>query len=312
MSGPVWPQAVLSVPARFGKGANEPITMLDEHRMLLAIRTGVDKVSSLAAYDLRTGTERILTELPDPPSAQGYWPGGFTAADGLIVWSAYAFGKDGSQTFEYWSMRADGTGKRRFRTSDQDTGERVVVAAGAMYGSSLTGGGIVRVPLDGGTPAKIAGSDGFKIARRPWAVTAGPMGTPQPSAWNLVTGERRTPVARSQPSPWWTAADQDTWLGIDDNRLRFAQGTDGAWQVTTNGFDPTTLSDGWLVGGTMLNLLHPNDPRQPAVWDLRSGLVGTYGTPEASGNSFRSQVTHPLAWWPSGDRLMVLDPARIG
>jgi hypothetical protein len=308
----LWPQAVVAVPARFGKGANEPITMLDEHRMLLGIRTGVDKVVALAVYDLRTATEHILTELPDRAEVQAYWPGGFTAGDGLIVWSAFAFGTDGSRTHEFWSMRDDGTGKRRFGIADQGAGDRFVIAGGALYGSSFTSGGIVRVPLDGGTPAKIPGSDGFRIARWPWAVTAGPMGTSQPSAWNLLTGERRTPATRPQVSPWWTAADQDTWLGIDDNRLRFAQATDGSWQVTTNGFDPVTLTGGWLVGGTLLDLLHPDDPRQPAVWDLRSGLVGTYGTPQGSGDSLRSQVARPLAWWPSGAGLLVFDPARVG
>ncbi|MDG6101166.1 hypothetical protein Daura_00455 [Dactylosporangium aurantiacum] len=307
----VWPQAVLSVPARSGQGTNEPVTMLDEHTVLLAVHTGEDKVVSLAAYDLRTKTERMLTELPAPPGLQGYWPGPFTAGDGLIVWSAYAWGKDGSKTFEYWSMRYDGTGKRRFRTADLGVGERVVVADGALYGGSFAGGGIVRVPLDGGAPAQVPGSSGYRLARWPWAVTAGPASTSQPAAWNLVTGERRTPAPRPLPSPWWSAADQDTWLGIDDNRLRFAQATDGSWQVTTNGFDPVTLTDGWLVGGTLLNLLHPNDPKQPALWDLRTGVVATYGTPATSGSSLRGQVAHPLAWWPSGERLMVFDPARV-
>ncbi|MET7422330.1 hypothetical protein [Dactylosporangium sp. NPDC005555] len=302
----VWPQAVIEIPAKFGAGANEPITMLDEHRMLLAVRVSADKVVSLAVYDARNRTEKVLTDLPDPPGVRGYWPGAFTAGDGMIVWTAYAYGKDGSQTTEYWTMRDDGTGKRR--SLQASVGERVIVVDGTLYGSDVNRGGIKRMPVTGGTPQKVAGSEGFEITSWPWAVSAAPMGTDDPVAWNLVTGERRTPKQRPQPTRWWTVADQDVWLGLDHNGLTFAQATDGSWQVTTSWFDARSINGGRFVAGNVKNWLHPNDPKPRALWDLRTGLVGTY---EDGGDSFRQQVAHPLAWVTDGDRLKVIDPARI-
>ena len=302
----VWPQAVITVPARFGGGTNEPITMLDEHRMLLAVRVSDAKVGSLAVYDTRTGTEKLLTDLPDPPGVRGYWPGGFTAADGVIVWTVGVFGQDGSQASEYWTMRDDGTGKRRV-SGVTGVGERLVIVDGTLYGSPGSRTGIMRMPVAGGTPEKIPGSEGFEIARWPWAVTADSLGTDRPEAWNLVTGERRTPKPRPRPTHWWTAADQDVWLGVDeDNGLTFAQATDGSWELTTSWFDPQSIVGGRFVGGRVKNRLHPNDPQPPALWDLRTGLVGTL-----TSSSFRTQVARPLAWSVAGPLLHVVDVARI-
>ncbi|MFF5230437.1 hypothetical protein [Dactylosporangium sp. NPDC000521] len=222
----------------------------------------------------------------------------------MVVWTAYAFGKDGSQTAEYWTMRDDGTDKRRFTT--EDVGERRVAAGGTLYGSSMDRKGIMRMPLAGGTPSKIADSEGFEISRWPWAVTAAPTGTDRPVAWNLLTGERRTPKPRPQPTRWWTAADQDVWLGLDANGLTFAQATDGSWELTTSGFDARSITGGRFVRGTVKNWLHPNDPRPPAIWDLRTGLVGTY-----TADSFRQQVSRPLLWSAAGDSLKVVDLASL-
>ncbi|GAA1546576.1 hypothetical protein GCM10009827_078400 [Dactylosporangium maewongense] len=52
----------------------------------------------------------------------------------------------------------------------------------------------------------------------------------------------------------------------------------------------------------MKNRLHPNDPQPPALWDLRTGLVGTL-----TGSSLRTQVAHPLAWSVAGSSLHVVD-----
>ncbi|MED7928765.1 hypothetical protein SMD20_31265 [Nonomuraea sp. LP-02] len=161
-----WPQAVAKVSARTAGGARIlPLTGLSPAEVLLLVAAPAKgKPSRLDVYDLTRRTTRTLAQVPAIKGKEG--PDGVTAGPGHIAWYATTGG-----TTTFWAVpRTGGTATRVATTSGE------VAVLGVMDDSlvwSSWKGGVHRVPLTGGTPSRLPGSDGLRLTSWPWAARLG-------------------------------------------------------------------------------------------------------------------------------------------
>ncbi|MEU6790762.1 hypothetical protein ABZ907_03615 [Nonomuraea wenchangensis] len=157
-----WPQAVAKVPARTADGARIlPVTGLSPAEVLLFVAAPAKgKPSRLDVYDLTRRTTRTLARIPAVKGKDG--PDSVTAGPDHIAWYVTTGG-----TTTFWAVpRTGGTAARVATTTGN------VTAFGVTDDSlvwSPSKGGVLRVPLTGGTPARVPGSDGLTLTTWPWA-----------------------------------------------------------------------------------------------------------------------------------------------
>ncbi|MEZ7126290.1 hypothetical protein ACBR40_13235 [Nonomuraea sp. AD125B] len=178
------PQALAKVPARTAGGARIlPVTALSPAEVLLLVAAPAKgKPSRLDVYDMTRRTTRTLAQVPAVKGKDG--PDSVTAGPGHIAWYVTTGG-----TTTFWAVpRTGGTATRVVTTTGN-------VAAFGVTDDSLvwspSNGGVLRVPLTGGTPARVPGGDGLTLTSWPWAAHRSGSGSPlanQDRAVDLETG----------------------------------------------------------------------------------------------------------------------------
>ncbi|TMR90737.1 hypothetical protein [Nonomuraea basaltis] len=170
----VWPNAVAKMPTRNSEGMSiHPVTALSATEVLmLASPNGAswERAMRLEVYDTARKTARVLGEIPpvkkiSVPVPQALPGPAVIAVDSrYIAWSARA---DNRPRMSFWIMpRAGGAARKVVEAA-------MVADAVALSGDSLVWslakGGVYRVPLTGGTPARLPGTDGLHLTAWPWA-----------------------------------------------------------------------------------------------------------------------------------------------
>ncbi|GAA4572092.1 hypothetical protein [Planotetraspora kaengkrachanensis] len=201
----VWPQAVSTIPAEAGDGARySALAALSPTEVLLRADKKSEKTTRIDVYDTRTGVSRVLTQVP--VIGNDYRPIRFEVGAEYIGWYAMT-PDDTSKGADLWiALRAGGPAIKVAETTDDmpasisgPTDEwpaSISVTADSLVWS-LFNGGIYRVPITGGSPEKIAGSDGLWLTSWPWAADLPPyQANPDPDhnqtrLVNLETGEKR-------------------------------------------------------------------------------------------------------------------------
>jgi DNA-directed RNA polymerase specialized sigma24 family protein len=191
----VWPRAVSTIPAKAGDGARySPLAALSPTEVLLRAETKFEKTTRIDVYDTRRGKSRVLTQTPS--SGKGYYPQRFELGEHYLGWfttrpSARTEGSD------FWvAPRAGGPATK---VGEVTGALSTVVSIGVSADSfiwSIYSGGVYRIPITGGSPEKIAGTDGLWVASWPWAADLPPFGVGtdtdrnQTRLVNLETGEK--------------------------------------------------------------------------------------------------------------------------
>ncbi|WP_214110706.1 hypothetical protein [Acrocarpospora catenulata] len=196
----VWPDAVREIPNRLPNGKKfHALLFLDDGKLLVNTEASFEKADMLASYDLATGETRELVRVPTLPKTTMY-ASHFTTGEGRILWVT-ARRDGGRHIAEIWSAPVTGGQATVLGTVDDDSrGEsgsiyNLTVADGAAYWSKGGDGGLWRLPLDGGAPQRVPGTDGYHLYAYPW------LGRPDEYAaggepafgelLNFRTGERR-------------------------------------------------------------------------------------------------------------------------
>ncbi|MER7361690.1 hypothetical protein [Nonomuraea wenchangensis] len=230
-----WPQAVAKVPARTAGGARIlPVTGLSPAEVLLLVAAPAKgKPSRLDVYDVTRRTTRTLAQVPAVKGEEG--PHGVTAGPGHIAWYATTGG-----TTTFWAVPRTGGTATRVATTSGDVAVLGVTDDSLVWSSWK--GGVHRVPLTGGTPSRLPGSDGLRLTSWPWAARLGrDVSANQDRAVNLETG-RSFDVRAPKGTRFLRCGPR--WCAGELNGRLLVQRVDG-------------------TGRRKLSELRPYSPRQP-------------------------------------------------
>ncbi|WP_067181414.1 hypothetical protein [Microtetraspora niveoalba] len=195
----VWPEAVASLPKKSADGLlYRAVTALGPTEILLTAESSSEKRERFEVYDMKTGRSRVLARIPS--GGEGYVEQNAEVGEDYIVWYGrrpsrperwadfWVAPRQGGDPIRVGEVTGDLAGIDRFGV----TGDHVVWSAG--------NGGVYRMPIGGGEPEKIPGTDGLWLASWPWArnvpaesdIETGEMYANQNVLVDLRTGVRRT------------------------------------------------------------------------------------------------------------------------
>ncbi|MEV0417974.1 hypothetical protein [Streptosporangium canum] len=166
----VWPAAVTKIPVKAADGRRyRPVTGLSATELLLVAESSFEKAGRLEVYDTAAGTSTVLADMPAPEGVKGYYAQDVEAGSEYIAWWGET-PNNSDKWADFWVVpRAGGAAKQVGQvTGDLSEVERIGVTADSVVWSAA-GGGIHRMPLAGGSPEKIAGTDGLHLMSWPWA-----------------------------------------------------------------------------------------------------------------------------------------------
>ncbi|MFI6602978.1 hypothetical protein ACIBHX_42600 [Nonomuraea sp. NPDC050536] len=275
----LWPQAIFTMPAKSADGWRyRPITGLSATEVLLDAESSFEKAGRIEIYDTATGQFRVLTEVPTTPGLKQYYPQAADLDDQNVAWYANARKPDGTPVVEFWKVPRSGGIPERFGTLEGTQardmrafaldGDRVVWSNGTL-------GGVYAMPLSGGLPSPVAGSEGLFIIDWPWAGDIPAYGNNaernQTKVVNLKTGEVRQvhpPEGYSnlRCGPVWCYAHQK------DAIVSIVQRVDGTQSRTLPGV---------AVGGALNDypILSRFLTTRDAVYDLETNTMATFKVP---------------------------------
>ncbi|MCF6476507.1 hypothetical protein FAF44_50475 [Nonomuraea sp. MG754425] len=281
----VWPEAVTIIPAAAADGWRyRPVTALSATEVLLTAESSFEKAGRLEVYDTDKRNTTVLGSMPEPENVKGYYAQEVEAGPGHIAWYGQTPNNDRNWA-DLWVMPRDGGRATQVAvlTGDVARIERIGVTADHIVWS-VRSGGAYRVPIAGGAPKKIAGSDGFKLYSWPWATGRANLMV------NLETGEQRSPQGLSglddvTCSPEWCVGS----LGQQHVVQRF----DGTGRRTVPDDVRMTSSDisgRFLVSGFQ-------------IFDMSNGhaaRVGAVGPQGISGARGISSTPTSIWYWRAG------------
>jgi hypothetical protein len=192
----VWPEAVTLMPKKTADGFKyRPVTALSPTEILLTAESSFEKAGRLEVYDTATGTSRVLTELV--PHQKGYFEQHVEVGEDYIAW--YGITPDDSDRWaDFWVAPRQGGPARKVGevTGAPAVVDQIGVSKDHVVWSAREGG-VYRMPIAGGAPEKIAGTDGLWLAAWPWAAdvpgaaySSTHQDKNQSVLRNLVTGEQ--------------------------------------------------------------------------------------------------------------------------
>lgn len=332
----VWPEAVRRLPLRLPNGSEYQVhAVLGNDRYLVSLVSwGMPEVEERWApwvFDAKSGGLTFLGQKEKPDNYSAGSDDWATAVGDYAIWFSGGAGSDDAEGI--WVARLDGDGEPRklgvlpIRVYGLPT---YGLTKDAVYWH-VEGSGVYRVPLSGGAPELIRGSEGYAATGlSPWVNTkerplTGPGPGPEELSgelWDLETGERR---------PWRTTVPGATGVtcaplqctGLSGNGRHFVHRLDGtAVQALPYGrddFHPFYSMEGRFGLGTV----RTSHGEVWYVWDLVTGLAGTVSADSPPG---RDDVNKPgftqaasrgfedsLLQWPADEQsIYVLDLKAIG
>jgi hypothetical protein len=319
----VWPQALVTLPARLADGrAYTLTTIVGDGRFVVVPNQLGDFAGPSAEVLLWEPGRGSVRTLGPPPTIPGIatttlWglPG---VGDGYVAWTVQGYpaelGAEPAYHQEIWvAPLAGGAARRLAVVREHMVGEVVHVIAGRVYWGSVPSPGfdhpdskLFSVPVGGGRVTEVPGGHGFGLLRTPgWARTTGEDTDPS-QVWNFADGTRRDTrfhdFMEFECSPSWCIGRDST------ERPAEARRHDGRATLRPdfNGRFITTTNENIVIGVVD----YPPDPRYGrVVWDLRTGALGT--GPEYNRDPSTSSA-QSMVWWLNQDGTMtVLDPRAI-
>nr|WP_062338982.1 hypothetical protein [Herbidospora sakaeratensis] len=212
-----------SVPLLMPDGRRyDVVAMIDRGHAL--IRTGErDRTDGLWSLDLATGRPKRLVAVSTPKgSVINFWSA--AVGEGQLVWWTSRKVK-GKMTTTFFAAPVTG-GRQRVVAEAPGSPLDHTIADGKVIWSPGGTGGVYEVPLSGGVPRLVKGTEGMHMLQWPWVGTP-PFRQKKPAIvngeiLNALTGERRTTSGWSAPAQcsvtWCMSRDR---VGLrDGTRVR--------------------------------------------------------------------------------------------
>ncbi|WP_141703473.1 hypothetical protein [Planobispora rosea] len=316
----VWPAAVSTIPAKAADGWRyQPITALSATEVLLAAESSFEKVGRLETYDTASGSRTVLTEMPGPEGVEEYFVQSIDAGAAHIVWYGTT-PNNGDRWADFWvAPRSGGTA----RQVGEVTGEQAEVdAVGVTADSvvwSVSGGGVYRMPLGGGTAERIEGTDGLHLVSWPWAADVGERDF-QKKQTKLVNLETMQVVEVKAPDGLETFRCGPEWCfgaGSSESNQVIAERPDGSQRRVLPGLHVQGQQD---ILARNLGLFHVStvvgrDKRDEeiedhsvpliALYDPATGTLAGAGRRDPKGGSYgygNSSSPSSIVYWDQGEK----------
>lgn len=279
--GEVWPGAVVKMPTKAADGWKyRPVTGISPTEVLVTAESSFEKAGRLEVYDTSTGTARVVGEMPAPEGVKGYFSQAVEVGEKYYAW--YGETPNNSDKWaDFWILPREGGTARQVGevTGDLSRVERIGVT-GEHLVWSVRQGGVYRIPLTGGSPEKIDGTDGLHLTSWPLAAGYAPGEREEKNqnrVVNLETGQ--STAIEAAPGTTRLTCATDWCFGAQRDRT-VVQRIDGA--------DQKQLPEGmeFFGGGELLGerfaLASPSGGGDPAedyipaqmVYDPATGQIG--------------------------------------
>ncbi|MFG1947401.1 hypothetical protein [Nonomuraea sp. NPDC048826] len=223
----VWPEAVFTMPGTAVDGRDYlPITALGPTEILVGAPAPAGGLDRLEAFDTGTRTFRTIGDMPKP-KVPGYGFRDVKAGEKHIVWWGESPDAGDDAFANFWHVPRTGGETQHIAHL---TGEFAQVDGFDIVGDhivfSIEQGGVYRLPLTGGEPRKIDGTDGLHLTSWPLAA-AYPTGEPhaQERTVDLETGRS---VEASAPSGAQAFVCGSRWCAGTSDDGAFRQRLDGS------------------------------------------------------------------------------------
>ncbi|MEV4572437.1 hypothetical protein AB0K16_04200 [Nonomuraea jabiensis] len=310
-----WPEAVRKVSAKAPDGARWlPRTFIDDRTLLMAAQAGKDgETTAVYAYDLDTGAQRKIADVPAPDDTVGFG-NGFAVGAGHVVWWTETM----DSVAHLWTVPLDGgtpkiVADQRLDTTDDGSGIDRLAVAGDKIVFSLYTGGVFTVPLGGGMVEPVQGGTGMHLLAWPWIGTPGRGGEPRGTAYariqNVETGETRTAVAN--PGEELRYCGVTICLGRTAEGTTFFRNRDGSSQKNVPG--SVHSADLPTQDRFYVSSYGDEKPAGVGLYDLDTGKSGDLGIP-GEGMSIRMPFldsTGRVYSYTLGDDLYLIDLSKI-
>ncbi|MEV8638254.1 hypothetical protein AB0395_42035 [Streptosporangium sp. NPDC051023] len=248
----VWPATVSWIPAKAADGSKyRPITGLSATELLLSAESSFEKVGRLEVYDTMTGRSTVLTQMPTPKEGKDYYTQDVEAGTDYIAWWGETPNTP-DKWADFWVVpRAGGTAKRVGEvTGALAEVTRIGVTADSLVWS-VKAGGVYRMPLSGGAPGRIAGTDGLHLLSWPWAADVdGKQDTGAGNQTKLVNLETGTTTEVNVPKGVDGLRCGPVWCFGAKGDAALVQRVDGSDRRTVPGLGRAGGSSSLLTGRT--------------------------------------------------------------
>ncbi|WP_157978581.1 hypothetical protein, partial [Nocardia aurea] len=275
--------AVFKMPAKAADGWKyRPVTGISPTEVLLIAESSFEKAGRLEVYDSAAKSARVLGDVPAPTDVEGYYAQNFEVGEKHIAWYGET-PNNGDKWADFWIMPREGGEAKQLGevTGPMAEVERIGVTDDSVVWS-VQSGGVYRMPLKGGTPERIAGTDGLHLLSWPWAGDRSRREgvINQHRLVNLETGESQDVLVPDGANGMSCLPD---WCFAMLKAEAIAQRVDGSVRKTLPGeLTLMALADGRL--GTRFALLSGRD-RTPVsegttrsiVYDAATGLSAGVG-----------------------------------
>ncbi|MGS2644909.1 TolB family protein [Streptosporangium sp. G12] len=168
----VWPRALHKIPAKLPDGrVHHPQSLLDDRTMLVMTGRSDGTRQFLWTYGLEGGGPRRIAEIPTRNST--LYAEDVTAGGGDVVWWASYKDPGRQRVARIWTVPVGGGTPRKVADVPLENimkkghiGKLEVVGRDVVF--SRESGGVYRVPLRGGEPRAVPGTEGRYLLRWPW------------------------------------------------------------------------------------------------------------------------------------------------
>ncbi|MEV0597265.1 hypothetical protein [Nonomuraea cavernae] len=311
----LWPEALFTMPARNSDGWRyRPITGISATEVLLSAESSFERAGRIEVYDAGTRRARVVTEVPLRQGLKKSYVQSVTVGTANIAWFASGEQADGTMVRDIWTAPLAGGEARLLATrTGQDADLDAISLDGDHVVWSELDGGVWRLPLAGGTPERIPGSDGLHLIEWPWASDAtervGDLAPNQGKVVNLADGHT---TSLSAPPGMRALRCGAVWC--------YGRGERGTWGTLVYRLDGAGTPRFVLLDTSLGNSLYPILDRflsvGPSVYDLETGKLVTTDNPGSWYGGGTSSEPSTILYWGTTkadkpDRYWVLNLAAV-
>ncbi|WP_182872836.1 hypothetical protein [Microbispora sp. H10670] len=296
----VLPSVVAEVPRKVPNGeAFTPKAFIDSRTMLGYVsKKGYDPAPELWAYHLESQSFRRLAVI-DHPIAPVDSP---AVGEGVIAWFEYA-----DRDIRIMSIPLTGGSPRTVVSfpaeldvdkvnGDTIYGVDLAVGGGRIFWSSTRSGGVNQVPVAGGEPSFVPGTEGLRLFSWPWAGRPADGPAAMTNLLNLSTGERLDDPARAQCDV--------TWCITGSQAIR----RDGSRVLDLPGDSPRSIVADRFV---TLNQRDERGRKASVIFDLATARAGRLWMRNDRKVSPTLYISTDMLYFKRGDKWAVVhDPDR--
>ncbi|GAB3145334.1 hypothetical protein GCM10027161_37330 [Microbispora hainanensis] len=294
----VLPSVIAEVPRKVPNGEDfTPKLFIDSRTMLGYVsRKGYDPAPELWTYHLESQTFQRLAVIDDPIAPVD----SMAVGEGVIAWFKYV-----DRDIHIMTIPVTGGTPRTAvsfpaeRDVDKVNGDTIhgvdlAVGGGRIFWSSTKSGGVNQVPVEGGEPSFVPGTEGLQLFSWPWAGRPVDRSGAMTNLLNLSTGERLDDPVRARCAVTWCLTGNQ------------ATRRDGSKVLDLPGDSPRSLvADRFVI----MDQVDEQGRKASVIFDLAASRAGRLWIRDDRKASPTLYVGTEMLYFKRGDKWVVIHDA---